>query len=67
MKPSLHAGRKVFQILPYSGDIFLEVPENKLEFQSERIMLQKTVMEINSDLEGAFVASSGKNMALSRV
>ncbi len=41
---------------------FLEVPENKLEFLSERDYVMKTVMKIHSDLEGAFVASSGKNM-----
>lgn len=41
---------------------FLEVPENKLEFLSERDYVMKTVMKINSDIEGAFVASSGKNM-----
>ncbi len=41
---------------------FLEVPENKLEFQSERDYVTKTVMKINSDIEGSFVASSGKNM-----
>jgi glutamate synthase domain-containing protein 1 len=41
---------------------FLEVPENKLEFISERDYVMKTVMKINSEIEGAFVASSGKNM-----
>ncbi len=41
---------------------FLEVPENKLEFISERDYVMKMVMRINSEVEGAFVASSGKNM-----
>ncbi len=41
---------------------FLEVPENKLEFLSERDYAMKIVMRINSEIEGAFVASSGKNM-----
>ncbi len=43
---------------------FLEVPENKLEFLSERDYVMKTVMKINSEIEGAFVASSGKNMGV---
>ncbi len=41
---------------------FLEAPENKLEFISERDYVMKMVMRINSEVEGAFVASSGKNM-----
>lgn len=41
---------------------FLEVPENKLQFLSERDYVMKTVMELNSNSESAFVASSGKNM-----
>src|SRR3990170_733603 len=41
---------------------FLEVPENKLEFITERDYVMKIVMKINSEVEGAFVASSGKNM-----
>ncbi|MCX9014008.1 MAG: hypothetical protein OIN89_04290, partial [Candidatus Methanoperedens sp.] len=41
---------------------FLEVPENKLKFLSERDYVMKTVMELNSSSDGAFVASSGKNM-----
>ncbi len=41
---------------------FLEVPENKLEFLSERDYVMKIVMRINSEIEGAFVASSGKDM-----
>lgn len=41
---------------------FIEVPENKLEFISERDYVMKVVMQINSSIEGAFVASSGKNM-----
>ncbi len=41
---------------------FLEVPENKLEFLTERDYVMKIVMQINSEIEGAFVASSGKNM-----
>jgi len=41
---------------------FLEVPENKLEFISERDYVMKMVMRVNSEVEGAFVASSGKNM-----
>lgn len=41
---------------------FLEVPENKLRFISERDYVMKTVMELNSSSERAFVASSGKNM-----
>lgn len=41
---------------------FLEVPENKLEFITERDYAMKIVMQINSEIEGAFVASSGKNM-----
>ncbi len=41
---------------------FIEVPENKLEFITERDYAMKIVMQINSEIEGAFVASSGKNM-----
>lgn len=41
---------------------FLEVPENKLEFLTERDYVMKIVMQINSEIEGAYVASSGKNM-----
>ncbi len=41
---------------------FIEVPENKLESISERDYVMKAVMHINSSIEGAFVASSGKNM-----
>ncbi len=41
---------------------FLEVPENKLEFLSERDYVTKTVMKIHSEIDGAFVASSGMNM-----
>ncbi|SNQ59908.1 class II glutamine amidotransferase [Candidatus Methanoperedens nitratireducens] len=41
---------------------FLEVPENKLEFISERDYVMKMVMRVNSEVEGAFVSSSGKNM-----
>ena len=41
---------------------FLEVPENKLEFLSERDYVAKTVMKIHSEIEGSFVASSGMNM-----
>ncbi len=41
---------------------FLEVPENKLEFITERDYVMKIVMQINSEIEGAYVASSGKNM-----
>lgn len=41
---------------------FLEAPENKLEFLTERDYVMKIVMQINSEIEGAFVASSGKNM-----
>lgn len=41
---------------------FLEVPEKRPENISERDYVMKTVMRINSLIEGAFVASSGKNM-----
>lgn len=41
---------------------FLEVPENKLEFISERDYIAKTVMKIHSMIDGSFVASSGMNM-----
>jgi hypothetical protein len=46
---------------------FLEVPENKLEFQSERDYVTKTVMKINSDIEGAFVVSGGGLMKMSNI
>lgn len=41
---------------------FIDVPENKTKFVSEREYVVEKVMDINSNVDGAFVASSGKNM-----
>jgi glutamate synthase domain-containing protein 1 len=41
---------------------FMDVPEAKTRFVSDREYVVGQVMEINSEVEGAFVASSGKNM-----
>jgi len=41
---------------------FMDVPEDKTGFVSEREYVVEKVMQINSGVEGTFVASSGKNM-----
>jgi glutamate synthase domain-containing protein 1 len=41
---------------------FIDVPETKTTFVSESEYVVEKVMEINSKIDGAFVASSGKNM-----
>jgi glutamate synthase domain-containing protein 1 len=41
---------------------FLDVEEKKLEFVEDREYVVNMVMKINSDVPGAFVSSSGKNM-----
>jgi len=41
---------------------FLDIEEKKMEFVSDREYVVKKVMEINSNIDGAFVSSSGKNM-----
>jgi glutamate synthase domain-containing protein 1 len=41
---------------------FIDVPEKKTTFVSESEYVVEKVMEINSKIDGAFVASSGKNM-----
>jgi glutamate synthase domain-containing protein 1 len=41
---------------------FIEVPENAYEFISEEEYVMEKVMEINDGIDGAYVASSGKNM-----
>ncbi len=41
---------------------FMDVPVDKTKFVSDREYVVGQVMEINSEVEGAFVASSGKNM-----
>jgi glutamate synthase domain-containing protein 1 len=41
---------------------FMDVPEDKTKFVSDREYVVGQVMEINSTIDGAFVASSGKNM-----
>ena len=41
---------------------FMDVPEGKTSFVSENEYVVKNVMEVNSKINGAFVASSGKNM-----
>lgn len=41
---------------------FMDVPEDKTKFVSDREYVVENVMEINSTVDGAFVASSGKNM-----
>ncbi|HIE31385.1 MAG TPA: hypothetical protein EYP67_03270 [Methanosarcinales archaeon] len=41
---------------------FMDVPEERMRFVSEREYVVEEVMEINSKVDGAFVASSGKNM-----
>jgi len=41
---------------------FIDVPEDKTKFVSEREYVVEKVMDINSNVDGAFVASSGKNM-----
>ncbi|HIH86840.1 MAG TPA: glutamine amidotransferase family protein [Methanosarcinales archaeon] len=41
---------------------FLDVDEKKLEFVEDREYVVNMVMKINSDVPGAFVSSSGKNM-----
>ncbi|CAD6490889.1 MAG: Amidophosphoribosyltransferase [Candidatus Argoarchaeum ethanivorans] len=41
---------------------FMDVPKSKTSFVSENEYIVKNVMEVNSRIDGAFVASSGKNM-----
>ena len=41
---------------------FMDVPEHRIKFVSEREYVVDKVMDINSKLDGTFVASSGKNM-----
>ena len=41
---------------------FMNVPEHRTKFVSEREYVVEKVMDINSKLDGTFVASSGKNM-----
>jgi len=41
---------------------FMDVPEHRTKFVSEREYVVDKVMDINSKLDGTFVASSGKNM-----
>ncbi len=41
---------------------FMNVPEDKTKFVSDREYVVENVMELNSTVDGAFVASSGKNM-----
>ena len=41
---------------------FMDVPEHRTKFVSEREYVVEKVMDINSKLDGTFVASSGKNM-----
>ncbi len=41
---------------------FMDVPEHRTKFVSEREYVVEKVMDINSKLNGTFVASSGKNM-----
>ncbi|PXF57680.1 MAG: hypothetical protein C4B59_14755 [Candidatus Methanogaster sp.] len=41
---------------------FMDIPEAKTKFVSDREYVVEKVMEINSTIDGAFVASSGKNM-----
>ncbi|MFP4654304.1 MAG: class II glutamine amidotransferase [Methanohalobium sp.] len=43
---------------------FIDVPESKTQFISESEYVFGKVMEINSRISGAFVASSGKNMGI---
>ncbi|WP_292485418.1 glutamine amidotransferase family protein [Methanohalobium sp.] len=43
---------------------FVDVPGNRTQFVSESEYVFEKVMEINSKIEGAFVASSGKNMGI---
>ena len=43
---------------------FVDVPESKTKFVSEREYVVEKVMEINSTIGGTFVASSGKNMGV---
>jgi glutamate synthase domain-containing protein 1 len=40
----------------------MDVPEHRTKFVSEREYVVEKVMDINSELDGTFVASSGKNM-----
>ena len=41
---------------------FLDIEEKNLEFVSDREYVVNMVMKINSEIPGAFVSSSGKNM-----
>ena len=41
---------------------FMDIPEHRTKFVSEREYVVEKVMDINSKLDGTFVASSGKNM-----
>jgi glutamate synthase domain-containing protein 1 len=43
---------------------FMDVPEHRTKFVSEREYVVEKVMEINSKLDCTFVASSGKNMGV---
>ncbi len=43
---------------------FMDVPEHRTKFVSEREYVVEKVMDINSKFDGTFVASSGKNMGV---
>lgn len=59
---SAECGTQPITSPPLLWRYFMDVPEHRTKFISEREYVVEKVMEINSKLDGAFVASSGKNM-----
>jgi len=59
---SAECGTQPITSPPILWRYFMDVPEHKTKFVSEREYVVEKVMDINSKFTGTFVASSGKNM-----
>ncbi|MCD4797910.1 MAG: hypothetical protein K8R19_02720 [Methanosarcinales archaeon] len=59
---SAECGTQPITSPPILWRYFMDVPEHRTKFVSEREYVVEKVMDINSKLDGTFVASSGKNM-----
>ena len=59
---SAECGTQPITSPPILWRYFMDVPEHRTKFVSEREYVVEKVMDINSELDGTFVASSGKNM-----
>jgi len=59
---SAECGTQPITSPPILWRYFMDVPEHRTKFVSEREYVVEKVMDINSKFTGTFVASSGKNM-----